>query len=90
MNNRQVIILWLSITAVVLMTLYPPILKTVPEQHGAVISYIQAVHYEFILTEHVKNIQFGRLCLQWFIITIVAMGLMVTLKSKRQMSVNTS
>lgn len=90
MNNRQVIILWLSITAVVLMTLYPPILKTVPEKHAAAISYVQAIRYEFIFTEHVKNVQFGRLCLQWFIITIVGMGLMVTLNSKQQMFVNTS
>ena len=80
MARKQSIILWLGITIILLMTMFPPILKTVPLEGSAGSSYRQVIEYEYYFTKSVKKILLLRLFMEWFVVAIITVGLLYTYK----------
>jgi len=75
MNKAQLFIMWIGIALIVLMGLFPPLAATI---HGG----IEFKGYGFVLSRHGTgvHIYFARLLIQWFIVGIVTVGVIVTLK----------
>ena len=82
MTRKQSVILWLGITIILLMTMFPPILKTVPAEGSDGSSYRQIIEYEYYFTKSVKKILLQRLFMEWFVVAIITVGLLYTYKSR--------
>ena len=84
MSQRQNIIFWFGLVIVLIMTVFPPILKTVPGDDSGISSYRQIVHYEYFFTSTAKKIFLQRLFIQWFIAALITGGLMYTVRPIRE------
>ena len=82
MSQKQSIIFWLGLILILVMTVFPPILKTVTADETGVSTYRQIVHYEYFFTKTAKKIFLQRLFIQWFIVAVVTGGLMYTYKPR--------
>ena len=79
MTRKQSIILWFGITIILLMTMFPPILKTIPAE-GDGSSYRQVIEYEYYFTKSFKKILLQRLFMEWFVVALITGGLLYTYK----------
>jgi hypothetical protein len=83
MTRAQSIILWCGIVAVLLMTVFPPILKTVPTEGAEGPSYRRMIQHEYYFTKSVKKIFLERLFIEWFIAAVITGGFLYTFRSRR-------
>ena len=87
MTRKKSIILWCGIVVILLMTIFPPIIKTVPIENDTS-SYHQVVKYEYYFTKTQKKIYLERLFMQWFIAAVVTGGFLYTCKKRAEASQN--
>jgi hypothetical protein len=83
MTRAQSIILWCGIVAVLLMTIFPPILKTVPTEDSDGSSYRRMIQHEYYFTKSAKKIFLERLFIEWFIAAVVTGGFIYAFRSRR-------
>lgn len=69
--------MWIGITVIILMGIFPPWLSV---HHGGVYG---AGGYRFILTKSGGYPHASRLCLQWAMVGFITGGLIVTLKDEK-------
>jgi hypothetical protein len=82
LNVKQLAVLWIGITIIALMGIFPPVKKTVTRTQASTPSYCQVVAYDFLFTESLNEIEYQRLLIQWLITAIVTTGLAVTFEEK--------
>ena len=88
MNNKQKIVFWIGIAAIVLMGIFPPWIAYQPS-HGW--GYDRG--YKFLLRRPPKlstesslmpMIDLPRLAIQWILVAVITGGLLVTLKDEKK------
>jgi hypothetical protein len=84
LNVKQLVALWIGITIIALMGIFPPVKKTATKPELSPPSYRQVVAYNFLFTESSSEIEYQRLLIQWLITAIIATGLVVTFDEKTE------
>jgi hypothetical protein len=84
LNVKQLAALWIGITIIALMGIFPPVKKTMTKPELSPPSYRQVVAYDFLFTESLNEIEYQRLLIQWLITAIVTTGLAVTFEEKAE------
>jgi len=84
LNTKQLVALWIGITIIALMGIFPPVKKTMPKPELSPPSYRQVVAYNFLFTESLNEIEYQRLLIQWLITAIITAGLVVTFEEKTE------
>jgi hypothetical protein len=88
MNKKQLIVLWIWISLMVIMGLFPPASRVSSDRpmyaynnwfDGLVYTWIG---HKFIL--NVDYIDFTKLIIPWIIVTVIAIGLFLPFKTKRK------
>ena len=82
LNIKQLVALWIGITIIALMGIFPPEKKVVTKPELSPPSYHQVVVYNFLFTESLNEIEYQRLLIQWLITAIITTGLAVTFEEK--------
>ncbi|MCX5635074.1 MAG: hypothetical protein NTW55_04420 [Planctomycetota bacterium] len=84
LNAKQLVALWIGITIIALMGIYPPVKKMVTKSELSTPSYRQVVTYDFLFTGSLNEIEYQRLLIQWLITAIITTGLVVTFDEKAE------
>lgn len=91
MNKKQLLCMWIGIIVVVLMALFPPVEREIPNYRGpriprigeGPISYRHVVNYEFLLTKGNGTVVIGDLFVQWVIASGITAAFIYALKDKK-------
>ena len=86
MNDKQLIVLWVTITITAFMVIFPPITATVSTVNSGKTTFSSGVEYGFAFSRHLSRIQLGRLAIQLFIVLIIFVGLMAITSDNRKMT----
>ena len=84
LSAKQLVALWIGITIVALMGIFPPVKKTATKPELSPPSYRQVVAYNFLFAESSSEIEYQRLLIQWLITAIITTGLVVTFEKKTE------
>ena len=84
LNVKQLVALWIGITIIALMGIFPPVKKTATKPELSPPSYRQVVAYDFLFTDSLNEIEYQRLLIQWLISAIITAGLVVTFEEKAE------
>jgi len=84
LNVKQLAVLWIGITIIALMGIFPPVKKVMTMPQTFTPSYHQVVAYDFLFTESLSEIEYQRLLIQWLITATVTIGLVITFDKKAE------
>jgi hypothetical protein len=87
MTRKKSIILWCGIVVILLMTIFPPIIKTVPTEDDDS-SYHRVVKHEYYFSKTHKKIYLERLFIEWFIAAVITGGFLYTCQKHAEASQN--
>jgi hypothetical protein len=90
LNVKQLVALWIGITIIALMGIFPPVKKVETKPELSTPSYRQVVTHDFLFTESLNEIEYQRLLIQWLITAIITTGLVVTFDKKAERFTSTS
>lgn len=75
MNKKQLITLWVGISIIVLMGIYPPYFISMPMNPRA-----GRTEYHFLFKTVFFRVDIAKLLIQWFIVAFIITGLLFTFK----------
>ena len=78
MTRRQSIILWCGIVVILLMTVFPPVIKTEMVEGTEGSSFQTIIQHEYYFSKVKKKIYLERLFIEWFIVAAITAGLFYT------------
>ena len=83
MTRRQSIILWCGIVVILLMTVFPPVIKTEMVEGTEGSSFQTIIQHEYYFTKSAKKIFLERLFIEWFIAAVVTGGFIYAFRKRR-------
>ena len=81
MNKKKKIVLWIGISVIILMCLFPPTIQFSKSTKGVNIKPFY--HYGFFFQVHDREIQVTKLLIQGFIVAVITLGLMTAFENKK-------